>query len=332
MRVFQPIVYTRPFRHNVMDYCYFALPEALKGRESLFLVNRHVRNALAVECGRGEIRGNRWHVFRFDDYVLVGLATQSFGRRDETGVSIRGYYGLLMSAADARLPAASLFSFLDAMFVEPHFNDYRNFDVAYSPNLDLPAEEEPADDRQTVDSIAFNLDEGKVLLLPDTHSEGDYLKQAFDAARRHRRFEFVYGFNTEEHACELPVMNAVCHGGREKTVTLENQRPSAPDERSRAEERTQTPKPRTSQTRSFGIEYDEKDAGVVSEIIQCLVQTLVWLDAHLSPRERGKEKFRIYDSCGDGGRAGRPGGGSSSRGGSAKGTPDYTFGMSIEDS
>lgn len=358
MSIFQPIVYTRPFRHNVMDYCYFVLPEALKGYGELSSIDRHIKNVLAVESGRGDIRGNRWHIFRFDDYVLLGLATESFGRHDETGVPIRGYYGVLMSVADACVPPLRLFSEMDTRFVEPHFNDYKNFELSYSPNLSTCGQFKYVPEACVGGEVVFNYAKDKLMFLSEAVSADCYLRDALNAAQVNRSFEFVYGFNTEAHSCELEVMNVVCYGVKPKLVSLCERRVQSSDTASgsvrhtsfssrgankqnigralqdefvrkdaEASEKDETASPKF---RTFGIEYAEEDEGVLTGVIQRVIRSLVWLDAHIDRREHGKEKCRIYS---DGERGLRGCGERDSalhRRKHGEKTPDYTFGMSVE--
>lgn len=337
MNILQPIVYTRPYRHNVMDYCYFVLPEILKGsRNALLDINRHIKNVLAVESGRGSIRGCRWHVYRFEDYVLIGVATESFGRRDETGVPIRGYYGLLMNVDDAFIPPLSMFPEVDAKFVEPHFYDYKDFDVCYSPNLLMGGKVKPAPEVRGGSEIKFNLAKDKLMFLAEDVSVDCYLRDALKAARQNGTFEFVYGFNTEDHSRELEVMNVVCYGVMPKVVSLsrgEKNIGQCLQDESVGQNATVPRQEDTSlsKRRSFGIEYAEEDEGFFTRLIQGVTRTLVWFDAHIDRRKQGKEKCRIYKRCGDRGCGGSGEECTAQYGKkSVKKAPDYTFGMSVE--
>lgn len=353
MSVFQPIVYTRPFRHNVMDYCYFVFPEALRAAAELSkVIDRHIKNVQAEEGGRGSIRGRRWHVFRCGEYILLGFATESFGRRDETGVPIRGYYGVLMTVDNACVPPLSFFSEIDAQYVEPHFNDYKNFERVYGTDLRMSQENaqiaEGEENRE--DEVEFNFEEDKLMFLSNAVAEERYLRAAVNAAKHSRNFEFVFGFNSEGHARELPVMNAVCYGVGAKLVALHEQevhsigRQTRPEAQSSFASRQGTCKfgerishaeahdkenGNTVKMRSFGIEYAEEDEGFLTATIQHIIRSLVWIDAHIDRRGGGAEKFRIYDGEGghygpDRGRAASP------QRASGKTAPNYAFGMSVE--
>ena len=218
MNICQPIVYTRPKEVSTLDYCYFVKPKALDVAEELQRdVDRHLRNVLAEDGYRGEIRGRRWHVFRCSDYVLVGFATREFGRCDALGRSIRGYYGVLMSASDAAVPSEEVFRAIDGQYVAPQF-ETRNRIVPESveqmpfPFTEMPG---PSAELSAEDGAgAFNEDVGTVRCFPELSAEA--VPQVLSAALRKSRgndcFELVSGFNNIEHACSLAVMNAYVDG------------------------------------------------------------------------------------------------------------------------
>ena len=79
MTELHPIVYTRPFDKDD-DFRFFARPTSLVG--DTYFAER-MRNVLATESYRGGINGRRWHVLRTRNAVVVGFATQEFGRYDD---------------------------------------------------------------------------------------------------------------------------------------------------------------------------------------------------------------------------------------------------------
>lgn len=210
----QALIYTRPHKRFILDYCYFAYPDGLTQDESAF-VNKHIRNVMAVESYCGDIRDVRWHILRLENRILVGIATEKFGRVDSSHTAIRGYYGILMPLDLAVIPSLSCFEKLDRLFVTPHYMDDYRFEPE-RPAI-VPHELIQTGLTKNIDSLGidcqFNLKKGKCKLIPVLQVDNldALLQTALQLAVSNESFELVYGFNNKQHAMLVPVMNAVCH-------------------------------------------------------------------------------------------------------------------------
>lgn len=211
MSTLRAVVFTRPYPIGIGDYTFFVRPvEFVKDRR---FFDAHIRNVLHEDDSGaiGGIKGRRWHVLRRGDLVIVGMATNEFGRRDESGRAIRGYYGFAMPANDIKLPSETLFKELDKVCVEPAFMQapVRTKD---SDRLSGELFDDPAQYKVALDSHKWNFNTNPSRISFHCCDEvGDILSSALAAASHNAEFEIVIGLNTEEHAKRLPILNCVCH-------------------------------------------------------------------------------------------------------------------------
>ena len=211
MSTLRAVVFTRPYPIGLGDYTFFVRPvEFVKDRRFL---DAHIRNVLHEDDSGaiGGIKGRRWHVLRRGDLVIVGMATNEFGRRDESGRAIRGYYGFAMPANDIKLPSETLFKELDKVCVEPAFMQApvrtKDSDCLSGELFDDPAQYKVALDSHKWN---FNTDPSRIS-FHCCDGFGDILSSALAAASQNAEFEIVIGVNTVEHAKLLPILNCVCH-------------------------------------------------------------------------------------------------------------------------
>ena len=220
----QALIYTRPHKRFILDYCYFAYPAGLSQTENS-LLNEHIRNVMAVESYCGDIRDVRWHILRLKNYVLVGIATEKLGRIDSSKSKIRGYYGILMPVDSAVIPSWSTFEELDKLFVTPHYmDDYRFEPVqpALVPDELVQPVVTPEDEASCM-NIQLNLSSESCKLIPVAHVDNldALLNKALRIAVENESFELVYGFNNKRHAMTMPVMNAICHEVESEELILQ---------------------------------------------------------------------------------------------------------------
>ncbi len=211
MSTLEAVVFTRPYPIGLGDYTFFVRPgEFVKDRK---FFDAHIRNVLHEDDSGaiGSIRGRRWHVLRRGDLVVVGMATNEFGRSDEGGRAIRGYYGFVMPANDVKLPSETLFKELDKVCVEPAFMQApvrtKDSDCLSGELFDDPAQYMVALDSH---KWCFNTNPNLIRF----HCSDDVaaiLSSALFAASQNPEFEIVIGLNTIEHAKRLPILNCVCH-------------------------------------------------------------------------------------------------------------------------
>ena len=211
MSTLRAVVFTRPYPIGLGDYTFFVRPvEFVKDRRYF---DAHIRNVLHEDDSGaiGSIKGRRWHVLRRGDLVIVGMATNEFGRRDESGRAIRGYYGFAMPANDIKLPSETLFKELDKVCVEPVFMQApvrtKDSDCLSGELFDDPVQYKVLSDSH---KWSFNTNPSRIR-FHCCDEVGDILSSALAAASQNAEFEIVIGLNTEEHAKRLPILNCVCH-------------------------------------------------------------------------------------------------------------------------
>ena len=204
---FPIIIRTRTLVH---DYRMIAFPNSLRYSGSGEL-EKHVQYIMYEE-GRETIKGFRYHVMRHGSNIIFGIATRNFGKKDEFGRVIRGYYGIVMPLQNAAVPKPEVFERLHKTIVEPCFAAAR-----VSAPIDSSIELLRDDFYQNVDTssldIKFNVDNDKVLFLPSSKIDNiiPLLQYGIDAAKSTIKFEFVCGFNSKPDALKLPFMNVVCY-------------------------------------------------------------------------------------------------------------------------
>ena len=211
MSTLRAVVFTRPYPIGLGDYTFFVRPvEFVKDRHYF---DAHIRNVLHEDDSRaiGSIKERRWHVLRRGDLVIVGMATNEFGRRDESGRAIRGYYGFAMPADNVKLPSIALFKELDKVCVEPAFMQApvrtKDSDCLSGELFDDPAQYKIASDSH---KWSFNTNPKK-MCFHCCDEVRSILSAALVAASQNDEFELVVGLNTIEHAKKLPILNCVCH-------------------------------------------------------------------------------------------------------------------------
>lgn len=218
------LIYTRS--HSV-DYRYFSGPHELRADEE---VDEHIRNVMHEDDGGlvGDLVGKRWHVFRKDKWLIIGMATKDFGRVDETGVrSIRGYYGFAMTADEAKIPSQQMFEEIDRRFVLPFFHQ-----SSITPSEGFVSGGIFDDELQYIQPVdfgrwPFNADPSRVRFHVSEDVDA-LLRSAVAYAVKINRFEIVIGLNTVAHAMRLPICNCLCKDvvtGRDQAVIRAEESP-----------------------------------------------------------------------------------------------------------
>ncbi len=229
----EALIYTRPYStDNGLDYCCFCRPSSLSDKE-FSEVLRHARNVMNTEID-GNIQNEcRWHILRISDYVLVGVATTRFGRKDQVNRSIRGYYGVLMPKDSAFVPSWKSFAHLDATYVTPLFDAKQPFSPVTPACVDGVgiSPDESEDEFNTPLDFNFAKDKIKIMPVPEMRELPSLLKNALECAKIQSDFNFVYGLNTKVYASSKPFMNAFCYNVQEVSLIALKSSPMARESR-----------------------------------------------------------------------------------------------------
>lgn len=269
---FEPVIYTRT---RYLDYRLMVAPRSLEFSPLLDEVCLAARNVMAEDHGRGAIRGQRWHILRVEEKILIGIASYESTRTDGFR-PIRGYYGILMPCEMSLLPTHDTFHALYQFYVEPHFNEKNEKTIFCQLSKELAEKivsEEIVPRKMHFD---FNLNPSLVRFFDEGTPRVAILLAALEEARKNSTFEFVWGLSEKIHALERPIMNAVCSGVlpcvekriEQDQIVEDRKHPTAKIDEDSREGKSKSEK------LEFAIEYDSGMKGMIQDLIRYFVEFL----------------------------------------------------------
>ena len=214
-----PLIFTRT---KFVDYRLLVAPEFLKDNPLEEIIWDKVTSLCSVDGYRGDLVGRRWHILRLDNYVLFGMATDEFKRKDAGNRNIRGYYGLVFPkqyACELNLSKVD-WKGLEERFVGSIFDTENTQTLYVSMRDEFFAKEIYSHARVHSRSFSWNTDKRYIGVIGSRKiKDEDYLfKMLYEALSlidKEEHFELIVGLNNLRHAQELGTLNVVSYDNLE---------------------------------------------------------------------------------------------------------------------